>query len=62
MGLAGALQTLILASLAGSLIGVIYIRLAKKDYSSYELPLGTFLAAAALILALLRVYYRGLTA
>ena len=62
LGLLGALQTLILASLAGSLIGVIYIRLAKKDYSTYELPLGTFLAAAALVLALLRVYYRGLTA
>ncbi|RPI15035.1 MAG: prepilin peptidase, partial [Acidobacteriales bacterium] len=54
MGLQGALQTLILASLVGSVIGLIYIRLAKKDFSTYELPFGTFLGVTAFLLALLR--------
>jgi leader peptidase (prepilin peptidase) / N-methyltransferase len=54
MGLQGAMQTLILASLVGSVVGLLYIRLAKKDYSTYELPFGTFLGATAFLLALLR--------
>lgn len=52
LGLSGALLTLILGSLAGSIIGLAYIRLTKKDASSYELPFGSFLGAAALLLVL----------
>jgi leader peptidase (prepilin peptidase)/N-methyltransferase len=53
-GLHGALQTLVLASLAGSVIGLIYIRLAKKDYATYELPLGSFLGATAIVVGILQ--------
>jgi leader peptidase (prepilin peptidase)/N-methyltransferase len=52
LGLHGALQTLVIASLAGSVIGLVYIRLAKKDYSTYELPLGSFLGATAIVVGL----------
>ncbi len=64
LGLRGALQTLIFGSLAGSLIGLIYIRAARKDYATYELPFGTFLAFSALALALLQspalLWYQGM--
>ncbi len=53
LGFHGALQTLVLGSLAGSVVGVIYIWLAKKDFKTYELPMGSFLGATALLLALL---------
>ena len=51
LGLFGALQTLVLGSIAGSVIGYSYIKLTGKDPSSYELPFGTFLGAAALLVA-----------
>ena len=51
LGVFGALQTLVLGSIAGSVIGYGYIKLAGKDSSSYELPFGTFLGAAALVVA-----------
>jgi leader peptidase (prepilin peptidase)/N-methyltransferase len=48
LGLRGALLTLIVGSLLGSLIGYAYIRFAHKDPASYELPFGTFLGIAAI--------------
>jgi len=48
-GLQGALLTLIVGSLAGSVFGLIYILWAGKDAKSYELPFGSFLAIAALV-------------
>jgi hypothetical protein len=36
----------------GSLVGVIYIVAAKKDWTTYELPYGSFIGAAALAIAL----------
>jgi leader peptidase (prepilin peptidase) / N-methyltransferase len=52
MGFHGALQMLVAASLVGSVTGLIYIRITKKDHATYELPLGTFLGATAILLAL----------
>ena len=52
LGLSGALLTLAGGSLAGSIIGYAYIRVTRKDASTYELPLGTFLSIAALALGL----------
>jgi leader peptidase (prepilin peptidase) / N-methyltransferase len=52
LGLSGALLTLAGGSLAGSIIGYAYIRVTRKDPSTYELPLGTFLSIAALALGL----------
>jgi len=51
LGLRHALSALILASLAGSVIGLAYIRITGKDWKSYPLPLGSFLGLAALAVA-----------
>lgn len=51
LGLRGSLATMCLGGLLGSVIGYAYIWIKKKDPSSYELPFGTFLGLAALILA-----------
>jgi len=51
LGLDGALLTLVLGSLSGSIIGYAYIRASGKDMSTYQLPFGTFLGAAALAAA-----------
>jgi leader peptidase (prepilin peptidase) / N-methyltransferase len=48
-GLQGALLTLILGSLAGSVFGVLFIFLTSKDAKTYELPFGSFLGVAALL-------------
>lgn len=53
LGLRGALLTLILGSMSGSLIGYTYIKLTGRNPSTYELPFGTFLGAAALVAAIL---------
>ena len=52
LGLRGALLTLILGSLSGSVLGLAYIKLTGKDAATYELPFGTFLGAAALVAAI----------
>ena len=52
LGLRGALLTLILGSVSGSVIGYSYIRLTGKDPANYELPFGTFLGFAALAAAI----------
>jgi leader peptidase (prepilin peptidase)/N-methyltransferase len=54
LGLHGALQVLILGSVAGSVTGLVYIRLTHKNYSTYELPFGTFLGVTGLLLGFLR--------
>lgn len=46
-GLQGALLTLIVGSLLGTVVGLCYIWMAGKDASTYELPFGTFLSVAA---------------
>jgi leader peptidase (prepilin peptidase)/N-methyltransferase len=51
LGLRGALFTVILGSLLGSIIGIAFIKLAGKDPGEYPLPFGTFLAVAGLIVA-----------
>ena len=57
-GLQGALLFMIAGSILGSVSGLLYIFLAKKDAASYELPFGSFLGLSALILSLIT---RGLT-
>jgi leader peptidase (prepilin peptidase)/N-methyltransferase len=53
LGLQGALQTLIVGSVVGSIIGYAYIKFSKQDPDTYELPFGSFLGAAGLLLAIL---------
>jgi leader peptidase (prepilin peptidase)/N-methyltransferase len=52
LGLRGALLTLILGSISGSILGYGFIKMTGKDAATYELPFGTFLGAAALAAAL----------
>jgi leader peptidase (prepilin peptidase) / N-methyltransferase len=54
LGLDGALLTVMLGSLVGSILGLLYILLTKKDAASYELPFGSFLGVGALAVGLLR--------
>jgi leader peptidase (prepilin peptidase) / N-methyltransferase len=53
MGLRYALETLMLASVLGAVIGLLFIFATKKDSKTYELPFGTFLGATALLLVML---------
>jgi leader peptidase (prepilin peptidase)/N-methyltransferase len=52
LGLSGALLTLIIGSICGSILGYGYIKATGKDAATYELPFGTFLGAAALAAAI----------
>jgi leader peptidase (prepilin peptidase) / N-methyltransferase len=49
MGLQGTLLTLVIGSVLGSLLGLLAIVALRKDYTSYELPFGSFLGAAAML-------------
>lgn len=51
LGLVNALGTILVASFVGSVSGLAWIALKRKDASTYELPFGTFLALAALVMA-----------
>jgi len=51
LGLSGVLMALICGSLMGAIIGICYIFFAGKDAATYELPMGTFLGVAALLIA-----------
>lgn len=53
LGLHQTLIALILGSVAGSVIGLLFIWLARKSASTYELPFGSFLGAAAIFYAYL---------
>jgi len=56
LGLRGSLLTLIAGTLLGSVLGLIFILATRKDHSSYELPLGTFLGVAGIGVALTSVH------
>jgi leader peptidase (prepilin peptidase)/N-methyltransferase len=51
LGLQAGLITLILGSVAGSVLGLAYLKATHKDASTYELPFGTFLSGAAIVVA-----------
>jgi leader peptidase (prepilin peptidase) / N-methyltransferase len=52
LGLAGALETLILGSMIGAVVGLAYILLAGKNWRTYQIPFGSFLGLAALVVSL----------
>ena len=52
LGIQGALLTIGVGALAGTIIGLAFIKLTGKDPSSYPLPLGSFLGAAALLVSI----------
>jgi leader peptidase (prepilin peptidase)/N-methyltransferase len=51
LGFESALMALMLGSLIGAVLGLTWIKITKQDPSTYELPFGSFLGAAALIVA-----------
>jgi leader peptidase (prepilin peptidase)/N-methyltransferase len=51
LGIRGALLTIVLGSIAGSLVGLVFIKATGKDAASYQLPFGSFLGGAALVAA-----------
>lgn len=51
LGLQGALLTLMFGSLLGAVAGLIFILLTGKNASTYELPFGSFLGMAAMVVA-----------
>jgi leader peptidase (prepilin peptidase)/N-methyltransferase len=53
LGLSATLLTLFVASLLGSVIGLTYILATRKKASEYHLPFGSFIGAAALVVAML---------
>ena len=52
LGLRGALLTVILGSVAGSVIGLVYIKATRRDAGEYQLPFGAFLGAAGIAVAM----------
>jgi leader peptidase (prepilin peptidase)/N-methyltransferase len=52
LGLRGALLTLILGSLSGSILGAIYIKATRQELATYELPFGTFLGLCGILAAM----------
>ncbi len=50
-GLGPALLTVVVGSVMGSVCGLLYVFITKKDASTYELPFGSFLGIAALLVA-----------
>lgn len=57
LGLERALLALLIGTVSGSLIGLLYILLTRKKASSYELPLGTFLCAGGVLVPLLTSWW-----
>ena len=53
LGLMPTLLTLMAGSLLGAVLGIIYIFVKGHDAQTYELPFGTFLGVAALLVAFL---------
>ena len=51
-GIAPAVMTLFLGCIGGSVLSMGYIYLAKKDFATYEIPFGSFLGVAALIVSI----------
>ncbi len=58
LGLQWTLMTLIAAAFVGAIGGLIYIFLARKKASEYELPFGSFLGIAALAVAIYARFQR----
>lgn len=52
LGLQKTLLVVLLGCLAGTVLGMVYILVARKNFSTYQLPFGSFLGVAAAIVAL----------
>jgi leader peptidase (prepilin peptidase) / N-methyltransferase len=59
LGLQMTLLALVIGSLLGSVVGLLFIAITRKDSASYELPFGSFLGIGGLAIMLLQIF-RGL--
>ena len=53
LGTRDTILTMVIASVMGSVVGFLYIRMTRKEVSTYELPFGTFLALGAIMVTLI---------
>lgn len=53
LGVGDGIRALLIASVAGSVAGIVYIWVTRKDAATYGLPFGSFLCAGGAILPLL---------
>ena len=53
LGTRDTILTMVIASVMGSVVGFLYIRVTRKEVSTYELPFGTFLALGAIVVTLI---------
>lgn len=53
LGFEKGVIALMIGAVAGSVLGIIYIVLTRENAATYELPLGTFLCAGAMLVPLL---------
>ena len=53
LGMRDTILTMVIASVMGSVVGFLYIRVTRKEVSTYELPFGTFLALGAILVTLI---------
>ena len=53
LGLEDGLLAMLIGAVAGSILGLIYVRAMHKDAASYELPFGSFLCAGGALVPLL---------
>jgi leader peptidase (prepilin peptidase)/N-methyltransferase len=57
LGIRGAFPTMIFGSMLGSVLGLGYILIRKKNAATYELPFGSFLGTAALVVAMFAAWH-----
>jgi leader peptidase (prepilin peptidase)/N-methyltransferase len=51
LGLRGSLLALVIASVSGAVIGLVYVIVARKSASTYPIPFGVFLGVAGIAVA-----------
>jgi leader peptidase (prepilin peptidase)/N-methyltransferase len=56
LGLQGVLFTIMAGSILGSVVGLGFILIARKNAATYELPYGSFLGIAGLAVAVAMAY------
>ncbi len=58
LGVEGALEALLIGSVAGSVVGPLYLWARRRDLRTYELPFGSFLCVGAAIVPFLGWFSR----
>jgi prepilin signal peptidase PulO-like enzyme (type II secretory pathway) len=53
LGFRDTILTMVIGSVLGSVVGFLYIRITRKELSTYELPFGTFLSIGGIAVTLL---------